>query len=138
MVNSHECYLIWQVQSAAPGPETDLITPSFSTKLAKLSAVVGKGAAGHAQRQMLLLMGDSHRSLAGISSEAEAAQHEAAALGSYMEAVSEGRDGGTSGADAAVEQAEASVKLALLCNALLQVHPPLHPHTYTHCLSTPT
>ena len=71
---------------------------------------------------LLLLQGDGHRCLAGVLDTDNAAAHWSAALSSYLQAA--GSDSSPSpGAAVAAQQAQASMKLALLCNDLLRVCP---------------
>ena len=68
------------------------------------------------RQQLLLLEGESHRSLAEAASEpADRGVHMGAALMRYLAATEVGS------ADAAKQSAQAALKLALLCNDLLRV-----------------
>lgn len=105
---------------AASSPSQEL-TSGLSAALGQLHTTLRSLPAGPERQALLLLEGDAQRALSAASAGDSAAQRRSAALACYMDAA--GGDGVGRGPDVAAEQAAASVKLALLCNALLRVRP---------------
>lgn len=103
---------------AATSPSQDLVI-RLSHTLKQLRSAIISGPAGPQRQALLLLEGDAHRALAGCAADDSTERHSSAALASYTDAV--GVAGDVAGATAAAQQAEASAKLALLCNSLLRV-----------------
>ena len=100
----------------AAGSTSPTVIDGLREELSELERSTGNVSDSGERQQMLLLEGQSHRSLAEAAAEpAERGDHMGAALMRYLAAAE------ASSADAAEESARASLQLALLCNDLLRV-----------------